>query len=474
MLKRWVFEGIDVRPRESDLGCPLLGAKLGWFTSCHRAPREVGCRGMNDANGRSNSPLAVESLEPVRKREIFGWCCFDFANSAFTTIVITVVGLPYFTAVVAGNDLRAAGWWGTTLSLSQIIVILVSPLVGVVADMTARKKRYLLITASVCSIATVLMFGIGEGQIWLMLGLVLVANVAFSMSENICSAFLPEISTAENVGRISGYGWSFGYFGGLLSLVIALAIVSSGEGRASWTFLTTGIFFFAASLPTLLLLKERAVRRSLGPGETYGAKAWQQFRQMKRELPQHRMLAFFFVAMTFYIAGLMAVVAFAAGFAISAIGMTQNQVIALFAVLQIAGVAGAFGFGFWQDRVGPKIPLAVALVIWVVVCGWAARCDSVNEFYMIGVLAGIGMGSLQSASRAVVATLTPPGRAGEFFGYWGFFGKLAGVIGPFVFGWLVTHYGYRSAITFNAGFFLVGLLVLIPLTLKSRHAVAES
>jgi UMF1 family MFS transporter len=194
---------------------------------------------------------------------------------------------------------------------------------------------------------------------------------------------------------------------------------------------------------------------------------------MRRELPQHRKLLIFFGAMTCYLAGLMAVVGFAAGYATEVIGMEQAQIIGLFAVLQIAGVAGAFAFGFLQDRLGPKPPLVLALVIWIVACGWAAVCDSVREFYMIGVLAGIGMGSLQSASRAVVATLTPAGRSGEFFGYWGLFAKLAAVIGTFVFGNLVSLTSYRVAITVNAGFFLVGLLILLPLALPKAPREAE-
>jgi len=421
---------------------------------------------MDDSSAPLESPASSPPI-PVKRREVFGWCCFDFANSAFTTIVITVVGLPYFKVVVAEGNPAAEGWWGTMLALSQVGVLLLAPLIGVVADVHASKKRYLAISALICSVATVLLFGVGAGQVWLMLGLVLVANFAFSTSENICSAFLPEISTPANAGRISGYGWSFGYLGGLLSLVIALVIISSGDGRAHWSFAATGLFFFLASLPTLLLLKERATPRPLAPGQRYLRVAWQQFADMKRELPQHRTLVLFFVAMTFYLAGLMAVVGFAAGYATEVLAMEQEQIIGLFAVLQIAGVAGAFGFGFLQDRTGPKLPLAAALVIWIVACLWASRCETVREFYLIGVLAGIGMGSLQSASRAVVSTLTPAGRSGEFFGYCGFFAKLAAVIGTFVFGNLVSLTDYRIAIAANTGFFVIGLLILLPLKLRS-------
>jgi MFS transporter, UMF1 family len=417
------------------------------------------------SRGMATPSAAPVGSIPVKRREIFGWCCFDFANSAFTTIVITVVGLPYFKAVVAGGSNAAEGWWGTTLALSQICVLLLAPIIGVVADVHARKKRYLAVSAIVCSLATAALFSVGAGHVWLMLGLLLIANFAFSTSENVCSAFLPEISTAQNAGRISGYGWSFGYLGGLLSLVIALVILQSGEGRAHWTFAATGLFFFLASLPTLFLLRERAAPRPLAPGQTYRQLAWKQFADMRRELPQHRKLLRFFGAMVCYLAGLMAVVGFAAGYATEVIGMAQEQIIGLFIVLQVAGVAGAFGFGFVQDRLGPKSPLVAALIIWIVACVWAALCDSVTEFYLIGVLAGVGMGSLQSASRAVVSTLTPVGRSGEFFGYWGLCAKLAAVIGMFTFGHLVSLTDYRVAITANAGFFLVGLLILLPLQL---------
>lgn len=405
---------------------------------------------------------------PVKKREIFGWCCFDFANSAFTTIIITVVYAAYFQKVVAAGDARAEGWWGTALSVSQLVVIFAAPLVGAIADVTARKKALLFITMLICSLGTMALALVGTGEVWLALGLVVVANVAFSTGENLSGAFLPELSTPETAGRISGYGWSVGYLGGLLSLVLALVVISGEHGgdRVPWTFLITGAFFLVASMPTFLLMRERARPLALGQGESFLSRAWGQLAAMRRDLPQHRQLAVFFIAMTVFLSGLTAVVGFAALFAINEIGMTQKQVITLFMVLQLAGVAGAWGFGLWQDRAGPKPALSGALILWIVVCVWAAFCRSVAEFYVLGVLAGIAMGALQSAARAVVSTLTPEGRQGEFFGYWGFFAKLAAVVGPLVFGWMISHFGYRPAIMANAVFFFVGLLIMWPLSLR--------
>jgi MFS transporter, UMF1 family len=424
---------------------------------------------MSDPTAASPAPAVPQSaFEPARGREIFGWCCFDFANSAFTTVIVTVVYSVYFQSVVAGGDPRAEGWWGTTLGLSQLVVLLLAPLIGAIGDVTARKKTHLMRTAAVCALGTAALFFVGPGEVWLALALVFIANVAFSLGENICGAFLPELSTPETAGRISGYGWSFGYIGGLLSLVLAFLILNSGEDRAHWTFLMTGIFFAVACLPTLFLLRERALPRPKPAGVTYTALALSQIAQLRRDLPEHRTLARFFIAMTVYLSGLTAVVAFAALYAVNVIGMTQTEVIILFIVLQLAGVAGAFAFGFLQDCVGSKAALLGSLWIWIAVCAWASFATTKGEFYCIGVLAGIGMGGLQSAGRAVVSTLTPEGRQGEFFGYWGLFSKVAAVIGPLAFGWIVTHAdgGYRTAILANCVFFAAGLALLLPLTLR--------
>jgi UMF1 family MFS transporter len=422
----------------------------------------------------ASSAAPAGAFPPVKKSEIFGWCCFDFANSAFTTIIITVIYARYFVGVVAEGNASAPAWWGRALALSQVVVILASPLIGAVADAKAAKKRFLMTTAFVCSGATMALYWVGEGEIWLALGLVAVANIAFSVSENLCAAFLPEISTAENVGRISSYGWSFGYLGGLLSLGLAMAMIGSGEGRVTWTFVMTGAFFLLASLPTLLLLRERAVPTPLAKGDSYLKAGWQANLSLLRELPQHKTLFVFFIAMVFFTAGLMAVVSFSSVYADQVLQMTINETVILFMVLQVAGVAGAFGFGILQDKVGSRAALILSLILWVIVSVWVAWCRTKGEFMAIGVVAGLALGSLQSAGRAVVSVLTPPGRSGEFFGCWGFFGKLAALIGPLVFGELAARFGYRAAILTNGGFFLIGLFIVASLDLRKRAMVAEA
>jgi UMF1 family MFS transporter len=410
----------------------------------------------------------------VRRREIFGWCCFDFANSAFTTIIITVVYAVYFKDVIAGGAAEAAGWWGRTLALSQAAVIVLAPWLGAMADFTARKKRLLLGSAVVCSVATAALSLTGPGDILLAVTLVGLANVAFCLSESACASFLPEISTPANVGRISAYGWSFGYMGGLLSLVLALALIVGLGASARWTFLMTGVFFLAATLPTLLFLRERAEPRALPPGESFALAGWRTLCRTARELPQHRTLAVFFVAFTLFISGLMAIITFASLFGAEVLRLTATENLVLFAGLQISSALGALAFGFLQDRVGAKPALVASLVLWVIVCVWAAYCRTKTEFFVIGAVAGLGIGSIQSASRAVVAVLTPTGRSGEFFGFWGLFARLGGVIGPLVMGELATAHGFRVAVLVNGGFFLAGLGVVLALRLPRAGTPASA
>jgi len=409
--------------------------------------------------------MDTPSRLPVRRREIFGWCCFDFANSSFTTIIITVVYATYFSKAVALGDPAASSWWGRALSLSQVIVILFSPWIGAVADFTARKKRFLMWSAGVCSIATACLYFTGSNDVLLALSIVVVANIAFSVGDNLCASFLPEISTPENVGRISGFGWGFGYVGGLLSLGLALVIIEGLKASARWTFLMTGLFFLLASLPTQILLRERAVPKPLPAGASHFSVGWGAIARTLRELPAHRTLAIFFLSFTAFMSGLMAVIVFASLFGQNVLHLTQSENIMLFAALQITSTLGALGFGLLQDRVGAKPSLVMSLLMWLIVSVWAAYCRTKMEFFVIGGIAGFAMGSLQATSRAVVASLTPPGRSGEFFGFWGLFGKLGAVIGPLAMGELATLLGYRTAVLLNGIFFLLGLMIVLPLSL---------
>ena len=396
--------------------------------------------------------------EPVRRREIFGWCCYDFANSAFITVVITVVYGPYFTGVVAAGWAGANTLWSVILAASQVVVMVFGPALGVLADVTGSKKKFLLSMMWVCSAATAALWLTGPGTVALAAGLVIVAYAAFSFGENFCASFLSELSTPANCGRISGYGWSFGYLGGLGALGLAMLVLSVSPDGVRWVFVVTALFMVAATLPVLLLLRERKQPES--HVARWWQLGWESVLRAARDLPQHRDLLRFFWGFLLYMSGLGAVVAFAAIYSVEVLGFTTGENLVLFASLQISSALGALAFGWWQDRAGSVNMLTAALLLWCLVAVGAYFCQTKEMFFLVGNLAGLAIGSCQAGSRAVVSLLSPRERAAEFFGFWGVFGKLAAVVGPLFMGVLADVFDLRVAVLSTLVFFVGGLIVL--------------
>ena len=404
--------------------------------------------------------------EPVRKREIFGWCCYDFANSAFITVVVTVVYGPYFTGVVAAGWAGANTLWSVILAASQVVVMVFGPALGVLADVTGSKKKFLLSMMWVCSAATAALWLTGPGTVALAAGLVIVAYAAFSFGENFCASFLSELSTPANCGRISGYGWSFGYLGGLGALGLAMLVLSVSPDGVRWVFVVTALFMVAATLPVLLLLRERKQPES--HVARWWQLGWESVLRAARDLPQHRDLLRFFWAFLLYMSGLGAVVAFAAIYSVEVLGFTTGENLVLFASLQISSALGALAFGWWQDRAGSVNMLTAALLLWCLVAVGAYFCQTKEGFFLVGNVAGLAIGSCQAGSRAVVSLLSPRERAAEFFGFWGVFGKFAAVVGPLFMGVLADMFDLRVAVLSTLVFFVGGLLVLRTVRMSAR------
>ena len=385
--------------------------------------------------------------------EIFAWCWYDFANSAFVTVVITVVGGVFFTKTVCGGAESAEFLWGTALSASAAVAMLAGPILGRWADRRAAKKPLLVGLTLVCVLATALM-GVSAGTPALVAGMVVVANSAFLLGENLVAAFLPELAPPGKRGRISSYGWGFGYVGGLASLGLALWILSAGGHEAARkVFPATAGFMLLAALPTILFLRERAE-----PGQAAVTEPdWRGVWKTVRDRPG---LLNLLIGLGASLTGLSAVVGFASIYATKEIGFTLEDTVKLFVVLQVAAVVGALLTGPWQDRSGARPVLLSALGLWglVSVGAWLSR--SAASFYAVAALAGLGMGWLQSAGRAAVAEITPQGQQGEVFGLWGFAGKLAGIVGPLGFGALAAGLGLREAVILNALWFCLGGWVL--------------
>ena len=402
-------------------------------------------------------------LKGIRnKREIVSWCFFDFANSSFTTIIITIVFSVYFVKILAAGS-KGDYLWGLGNAISQGLVLVTAPLVGAIADYSASKKRFLFISYAGCVLFTALLTFMKPGQIVLALVLFIIGNFAYSTGENLIASFLPEIARPEDMGKVSGFGWSLGYVGGLLCLVLCLPFVKDGLTAANahnlrLTCMVTALFFGIAGIPTFLWVKERKTATSLPPGMNYFTAGIKQLKDTFAHIRMFRELFKFLIIFGIYNCGVTTVVYFASIYADKTIGLTATELIYFFLVTQVSASVGAFLFGLIQDRIGARNTIFITLTLWLGVTFGAYFSTGKTTFYIVGNLAGLGLGSSQSAARALVGLFSPIQKSGEFFGFWGLFWKASTAIGPLTFGILSSYTGsQRTAILATGMFFLAGI-----------------
>jgi UMF1 family MFS transporter len=422
---------------------------------------------------------AASSLRPgVRPREVWGWAMYDFANSGYTTVVITAIFNAYFVGVVAGGKPWATFAWTAALAVSYLLIIITAPALGAWMDARAAKKRVLLMTTIGCVLFTAALASVGPGDLWLGVVLIVLSNFFYGSGENVAAAFLPGLAEGDAMGRVSGWGWSLGYIGGLISLGACLAYVSyaklHGADAAHFvpgTMVITALIFAASSVPTFLFLKERAVPVV---GSAGVVAAFARLAQTARQARRHTDLWRFLICIVCYQAGIQAVIALAAIYAEQAMGFKTEQTIVLILVVNIAAAAGAFIFGHVQDRVGHFRAILWTLIGWIVTVLLAWSASGPVRFWIAANIAGLCVGSSQSAGRALVGYLSPPSREGEFFGLWGVAVKLSSILGPVTYGavtW-VTHGDQRTAILVTGLYFVIGIAILAGIDVERGRSAA--
>ncbi len=430
------------------------------------------------------------SLAPdVTPREAWAWAMYDFANSGYTTVVITAIFNAYFVAVVAGNAPWATLAWTASLAVSYALIMLTAPLLGAYADAYAAKKRLLLATTAGCVVFTAALYFVAPGNLWLAVALIVLSNFFFGSGENLIAAFLPELARGRALGKVSGWGWSLGYVGGLVSLGACLAYVTWAQARGDTaadfvpvTMLITAALFAVASLPTFLFLKERALPQprpvsSAGqavPGLNIIQEAYVRLGQTLRHTQRYRDLRRFLICTVFYQAGIAAVITLAAIYAQQVMQFTTQQTLLLILVVNLTAVVGAFSFGYVQDRIGHVPTIALTLLGWMVMVLLVWSAQGAGTFWLAANIAGICMGASQSAGRALVGLLSPATRRAEFFGLWGLAVKLSSILGPVTYGLVswISHGDHRLAILITGSYFLIGLLILGGVNVKRGRRAA--
>ncbi|HPW19791.1 MAG TPA: MFS transporter [Vicinamibacterales bacterium] len=408
---------------------------------------------------------------------------FDFANSSYTTVIVTVVFSVVFPRLVVGDgpEYRYGNLlWSVALSVSYALVVLTAPLLGAIMDFRAAKKRFLFGSYALTVVATAMLYFVTPGRAPLGVALVVLSNYGFSVGESFTSSFLPELGPVDELGKISGYAWGLGYIGGVVCTALVIGIVGEQTAanfeRVRLVGPVTALFFLVAAIPTFLFLRERGTPKALPPGESLVGAGMRRLRETGRALREFRDLLVFFAAYFFAMAGLSIVIAFAFIYGDQVIGWSPSSLMLMFVITNLTASAGSVGFGFLQKWWGNLRTFNLTLVIWIAsvagiwgtpsIAAWMHRAFGVSWsaehlFLAVGAVAGLCLGATQSASRTIVAVFSPSSKSAEFFGFWGLFGKLASVAGLLSIGALQARFGLRTAILVCSLFFLGALLATV-------------
>lgn len=402
---------------------------------------------------------------PSVQAKVWAWALYDWANSAYSTILITVVML-YISQEVFAGDVWGKTVYAWCISVSMVLAAVLSPVLGAMADVNRSKRRWLALTALGGAGVALGMAAVPPHWRWVVVPLLVLTSLCFELSLGFYNAFLPEISDEGTVNRVSALGFALGYLGGAIPLILALGVVWFGPqvglntraGQLRVGIALMGLWWGGFSLPSLLVLRDRgqppATRQRLGAA---AANAAREVATTLRNIRQYRYLALFLLGFLFYNEGVQTVISQASVFGEHELHLGTMELIALVLMVQFLALPGAVLVGWLSDRLGQKPTLLGCLAVWLALLLAALVIQSKVQFWVMGGIVAMVMGGTQSVSRAIMGVMTPEGRTGEFFGFFNFSGKATSFLGPNLFGWVLLLTGSARAAVFSlVVFFLLG------------------
>ncbi|MHB1037564.1 MAG: MFS transporter [Pirellulales bacterium] len=423
-----------------------------------------------------------------RRRKVFAWAMYDWANSAYSTLSITVLVSYMQGAVLPG------GWgiliWGWGIGLTELVVAILSPILGAVADARATKRHWMAGTALTGAVASMLMFFATPERPWLLVVLFLIANLGMELSLCFYNGFLPEIATEENMGRVSAAGYALGYLGGGLALLIFILLYSVGDKLGLPTpkqdasqllprlgLLIMGVWWGVFTLPAIFVLRDED-RPSAEPQRFLAAarKAFGEVGHTLRNVRAYRVLALFLLGFLLYNDGVQTVISQASVFASKVLEMNSGELAQVILMIQFIALPGATVVGWMADRVGQKPTLMACLAVWVVLLVAAFFVTTKLQFWLLAAMVALVLGGTQSVSRSIMALMTPRARTAEFFGFFNLSGKATSVFGPILFSSILAGTGSAHwAIVSLLVFFVVGWAITAGLDIAQgqRQALRE-
>ena len=416
------------------------------------------------------------------KLTIFSWSLYDFANQPFTTLVVTFVYGTFFTKFIVSDEILGTALWSRGITISSLVVAFLSPVMGAIADSGGYRKIFFIFWTWICIVFTFLLFLPDRGDIMIALLFFIIANIGFEMGGVFCNSYLPNIASTKKIGRISGYGWSFGYVGGLIALVISFFLfidnpnpifglgIDNGENIRATNILIS-IWFAIFSIPTFLFLKDVKTTKKINIEIIKDS-----FLNIKKtfiQIKKYKNIFRFLIARLFYNDGLITIFAFGGIYASNTFDFSFNEIFLFGILLNLCAGLGAFCFGFIDDYIGGKntvqisnLGLIGACMIAVIVPNnliyfYGFSIQGKSLFWFAGILIGLFSGPNQSASRSLIGRLIPPGKENEFFGFFAFSGKATAFIGPLFLGAFTQLFNsQRAGIAIVIILFSIGSLLL--------------
>jgi UMF1 family MFS transporter len=418
-------------------------------------------------------------------KEIFGWCMFDFANSSYTTVIISVVFCDVFAEIIVapvGDDPETKFQhgnflWGIFLAISYLITVFLGPVFGSISDFTPRKKLFLFVSYLGCVISTAALYFVRPDYVILGGVLIVISNLFFSLGENFASAFLPFLGPKEMLGKISGFAWGIGYFGGIGSVILVSLlgdVTLENFDKLVYIGPITAAFFLVAAIPTFVFLKEPHVHHEQKRKRDIIKESYHRIYETFTHIKQFKDVLIFLISLFFTMAAMGIVVSFSFIYGSEEIHIQSQHRTAMFLLIQLTAALGAVLFGVVQDKIGSMKTLNITLMNWILLVlgvyfireitqylNQSFQLDWTVQWVFVGLtaLAGLGLGSTQSASRTIVGLFSPEAKTGEFYGLWGFSGKIASAFGLIAISFLQLIFSLHNAFLAVGAFFLVSLVV---------------
>lgn len=436
--------------------------------------------------------MTTEAIDPkTRKRNRWAWYMYDFGNSAYAAVILLAVYSAYFKGSVVGGA-EGSRLWGFSLGIAMLVVAVISPILGTIADFTAAKKRILFVFSSLSWVFTALLFFVEKGDVFTGMLFFILAEIGYRGGQVFYNSLLTDIATPNEMGRVSGNGWAIGSIGGIICLLFILPVIVLTDSnplvvRGSFAF--TAVFFILSTLPLFMRLQERGKGRPLPPGEDYLSLAFKRLKNTFGAVRDFREFIKFIISFLIYNDGILMALDFAAIIGAVLYGMTQTQLIIFMIIVQVTSAIGAYVFGIWGQKTGFKQVLIYSILLMIGAVIWMMFNLTLVGYFLIGALAGFALTGVQSLSRTITGLFAPQNKATEFFGFFAVAGRSSSFVGPTIYGivafraalffegqgmntLLAEQAGQRAGIFSIAIFLVIGLLLLVSVDEKGARKVA--